>query len=118
MVQQVLGAYDTGFNRLMTHWRAHLGGRLIEVRYEDLVSDLGPEACRLIDRPALAWNDDCLTPEALKRPVGTLGMAQVRQKVHARSTDRWQAFEASPSPSRTCCGPRAFSRSLRGRSQT
>ena len=51
------------YQRLMAHWRKVLPpDRLVEVDYEALVSDPGPQARRLISACGLAWNDACLEP--------------------------------------------------------
>ena len=44
----------------MAHWKEHLPLPILELRYEDLISDFEPLSKRLIDFCGLEWNDACL----------------------------------------------------------
>ena len=78
----------------MAHWRTILpSGRLLEVDYENLVSD--PEAMipTIIDHCGLGWEDACLHPEEGDRRVITFSKWQVRQPVYKTSVERWRNYE-------------------------
>lgn len=84
-----LGRFYRGYERLMAHWRSVLpAGRIIEVRYEDLVTSYQGEARRLLSHCGLGWDDRCLTPERVGRPVHTASAAQVRKPVFSTSLGR------------------------------
>jgi tetratricopeptide (TPR) repeat protein len=84
-----LARYYNGYRRLMAHWRAVLPpGAMLEVQYEDLVSDLDGQARRLIDFCGVAWNQRCLRFHETNRPVQTASALQVRQPLYASSIGR------------------------------
>lgn len=78
------------FDRLMAKWRAALGDRLLEVRYEDLVADQEGESRRMLAHCGLDWADECLAFHANAAPVSTPSAAQVRQPIYANSVARWK----------------------------
>ena len=81
------------YEALMQRWRPLLGGSLLELDYEDLVSDLPGQARRLVDFAGLDWSDDCLQPERSRRAVHTASFRQVRKGVHMDSVARWKHYE-------------------------
>ena len=57
-----LGRYHKRYQQLMAHWRGVLpAGRILDVRYEDVVADLEKEARRIIAYCGLPWDDRCLS---------------------------------------------------------
>ena len=81
------------YQALMDHWRPILGEQLLELDYEDLVSDLPAQSRRLIDFIGLEWNEECLHPERSKRAVRTASVNQVRQGVHTGAINAWRHYE-------------------------
>jgi len=89
-----LGRFYRRYRMLMTHWRRVLPpGRIIEVRYEDLVGDLEAAARRLIARCGLPWDPSCLDFCNNKRPVRTASAVQVRLPVYRSSVGRGRRYE-------------------------
>ncbi|HWA62807.1 MAG TPA: sulfotransferase [Caulobacteraceae bacterium] len=87
------------YDRLMAHWTAVLPpGRILEVRYESLVSDFEREARRIVEHCGLAWNDACLGFHNTSRPVRSASAAQVRQPIYDRSIGRWRPFAKHLAP--------------------
>jgi hypothetical protein len=83
----------------MAHWCAVLpAGRLLDVAYEDLVSDPEGQVRRLLDHCGLDWSTDCLRFHEQKRPVLTASAAQVRRPLYSSSVGRWRRFEAQLQP--------------------
>ena len=78
---------------MMAHWRAVLPLAILEVDYEALVSDPEPQIRRIIDFCGLDWDDACLAPQDIVRPVDTPSSWQVRQPISARSVGRWKRYE-------------------------
>ncbi|MDR3511233.1 MAG: sulfotransferase [Caulobacteraceae bacterium] len=93
-----LGAYYNAYRRLAAHWRAALGPRLIEVAYEDLVSDPAAVMGGLMPRLGLAMEAACLAPEADASPVMTASASQVRKPIHARSAGSASRYRARLGP--------------------
>ena len=85
-----IAAYYVRFDRLMAKWREAFPGRLIELRYEDLVADQEGETRRLLTHCGLPWSDDCLSFHTNGAPVSTPSAAQVRQPIYRDSVARWK----------------------------
>jgi hypothetical protein len=93
-----IGRYFGAYAKLMTHWRAMLGPRLIEIGYENLVDDLEGESRRLVAACGLDWNDACLAFHKNKSPSVTASAAQVRRPLYRDSLDLWRRYEAQLAP--------------------
>ena len=93
-----LVAYYAAYCRLMAHWRAMLGPRLIEVRYEELVD--APEAVvrRLVADCGLEWQPACLDFHKNRRPSTTQSASQVRVPLNRDGVIGWRRFEALLAP--------------------
>ncbi len=95
-----LGEYYIAYERLCRHWRETLGDRLVEVQYEDMVSDQEVQTRRLLDELGLEFEDACLNFEKNVAPSATASSVQVRQKVHSSSVGRWRRYEEQLQPLR------------------
>jgi len=99
-------SYDQGemarhhmrYRKLMEHYRPVLGGRMLDVAYEDVVADMEPQARRMIDFLGLEWQDASLSFHKQKTAVTTASAAQVREKTHSRSVGRWMRYEKELAP--------------------
>ena len=87
-----LAAYYVAYHRLHEHWREVLGDRLIEFSYEDLVSNPEPQIRRLLSDVGLDFEDACLDFEKNSAASNTASTVQIREKIHARSLNRWAYF--------------------------
>lgn len=89
-----LGRYYRLYEELMQHWRTVLpAGSMLELHYEDMVSDLEGQTRRLLDYCRLPWDDACLKFYEAARPVKTASLTQVRQPIYAGSVGRWKHYE-------------------------
>jgi tetratricopeptide (TPR) repeat protein len=94
-----LGRYYRGYERLMAHWRRVLPvGRILDVRYEDVVADLEQQARRIIAYCELPWDDRCLSFHKTDRPVRTASSTQVRQPIYTSAIGRWHAYKTHIEP--------------------
>jgi tetratricopeptide (TPR) repeat protein len=94
------------YERHMQHWTAVLpAGRILSVRYEDLISDLEGQARRMLGHIGVPWDENCLRFHRTARPVRTASMAQVRQPIYAGSIARWKRFERHLAPLRAMLAP-------------
>lgn len=94
-----LGRYYRRYERLMAHWRRVLPqGRMLDVRYEDVVADLESQARRIIDYCGLPWDDRCLSFHETDRPVRTASATQVRQPIYNSAVGRWKVYEEHLGP--------------------
>jgi tetratricopeptide (TPR) repeat protein len=89
-----LGRYYRGYHRLMQHWRAVLpAGVMLEVRYEDVVTDLSGQARAMVRHCGLEWEEACLSFHKTRRPIQTASMYQVRQPIYRTSVGRWHRYQ-------------------------
>jgi hypothetical protein len=79
--------------RLMNHWRSVLPTTIVEVDYEEIISDLEGVARRLISVIGLDWEPACLEFHRARRLVRTGSLVQVRQPLYSRSVGRWKHYE-------------------------
>lgn len=93
-----LGTFHRSYRRLMTHWHSVLPGRIIDIRYEDLVAEQEVTTRRLLEFCGLEWDDACLSFHETKRPVRTASAAQVRQPLYSRALRDWKRYEKHLSP--------------------
>jgi tetratricopeptide (TPR) repeat protein len=89
-----LGRYYKRYERLMAHWRRALPpGKVLDVRYEDVVADLETQARRILAYCELPWDDRCLSFYETDRPVKTASVTQVRQPIYKSAVGRWREYE-------------------------
>ena len=92
------GRYYVMFDRLMAHWQQVLPGRILQVRYESLVTDQRQETARLLEHCNLEWDERCLDFEHNPEAVATASAVQVRQPLNASGAGRWRHYESQLQP--------------------
>lgn len=97
-----LAAYYSAYRRLMEHWHAVLPkGRILKVRYEDLVEDQESHSRRILKHCGLEWQDQVVEFYKSNRQASTTASAaQVRQPVYRTSVAKWRLFEKHLAPLR------------------
>jgi tetratricopeptide (TPR) repeat protein len=88
-----LGRYYRSYAALMTHWDEVLPGKVLRVRYEDVVADLEREVRRMLAFCGLDYDARCLDFHANSRSVGTPSSEQVRRPIFRESLDQWRHYE-------------------------
>lgn len=88
-----LAGYYRQYQRLMAHWKQVLTIPVLEVRYEDVVSDLEGQTRRLLEFLDLSWEPRCLEFHENRRLVATASREQVRRPLYASSVGRWKHYE-------------------------
>jgi tetratricopeptide (TPR) repeat protein len=84
--------YYALFDHLMAHWRQVLPGRILEVRYEDIIADQEQATRELLAHCGLGWDDACLAFENNTAPVATASAVQVRSPIYRNAHGRWKAY--------------------------
>lgn len=93
-----LAAYYTSYHHLMRHWHAVMPGEILDVRYEDLVSDPEGQLRRILLWCGLDWDDAVLAPWDNESPSTTASAAQVREAVYTSSVHKWRRHQAGLAP--------------------
>jgi tetratricopeptide (TPR) repeat protein len=94
-----LASTSRGLRRTLGFWleqAAILKPRLLEVRYESLVSSFESEVRAIVAFLGLPWHDELLEPAEHARRKGyisTPSYAQVVKPVSARSVERWRNYQ-------------------------
>ncbi|MBV9548325.1 MAG: sulfotransferase, partial [Alphaproteobacteria bacterium] len=89
-----LGRFYRRYEKLMAHWHRVLPpGRILDVRYEDVVAELEIQTHRIIAHCGLEWDERCLSFHTNKRPVRTASVAQVRRPLYGSAVGRARAYE-------------------------
>jgi hypothetical protein len=84
----------------MDHWRAVMPLPILDVTYEDLVSNQERISREIISFCDLSWNDACLSFYENDRVVLTASHRQVRQPIYSSSIGRWRNYAAFLEPLR------------------
>jgi hypothetical protein len=78
--------------RLLDHWKDVLDLPILEVIYEQLVSNPEAEIRRIIEFCALDWDDRCLHPHSSGRTVMTLSYHQVSKPMYRSAIGRYERY--------------------------
>jgi hypothetical protein len=95
-----VGQYYTDYVQLMDHWDNVLPGKILRVRYEEVVADLETQVRRLLDYCGLPFEEACLNFHQTERAVRTASSEQVKSGV-----DQWENFSEFLDPLRKKLGP-------------
>ena len=87
-----IARYYRTYLELMEHWDAALPGRVLRVRYEEVVSDLEGGVRRLLDHCGLAFEPACVEFHKTARSVRTPSSEQVRQPIFRDALDQWKQY--------------------------
>ncbi|MFT5710354.1 MAG: tetratricopeptide (TPR) repeat protein [Halioglobus sp.] len=88
-----IGEYYLNYQTLMDHWHSVMPGRVLDVNYANVVSDLESQVRRLLDYCELPFEDACLRFHETERAVKTASSEQVRQPIYSSSVNLWRRYE-------------------------
>jgi len=89
-----LGEYYLQYQRLMDHWHEVMPGKVLDVRYEDVVADLEGQVRRILEYCELDWEESCLRFHETSRSVKSASSEQVRQPIYTSAVNAWRHYEA------------------------
>ena len=95
-----MARHHARYYRLMETWRERFGEHFFDIVYEDVASNLEPNARALIEFLGLEWHDACLEFHKQKSAVATASAVQVRKPAHTKSIGRWRRYERQLEPAR------------------
>jgi len=95
-----IAEFYLAYRRLMEHWHRVLPGRILDVSYESLVTELEPTVRRLLDHVGLPFDPACLQFHRNPAPVLTASSVQVRQPLYDSSLQRWKKYAEGLAPVR------------------
>ena len=95
-----LARYYVMYDKLYRHWKAVLGNRIIEIDYEDLVTDIAETTTLALNSIKLGFEADCIDFNKNITASSTASSVQIREKIHSRSVMKWKHFETHLEPLR------------------
>ena len=84
--------------KLADMWMEILSIPVMELHYENLVTDQRGETERLIKFLDLPWEEDCMQFHKSKRVAKTISYDQVNKKMYKTSSGRWKNYEKHLAP--------------------
>lgn len=93
-----LAEYYIAYHQVMRHWHEVMPGQILDVRYEDLVTDTENQARRMYDWCGLDWSPVALEIPAGKTVFASASAAQVREPVHNRSVHSSRRYREQLAP--------------------
>jgi len=85
-----LGETYSHYQSIMDYWKKVLPpGRIIDVCYEELITDPETESKRIMHACGLEWQESCLKFFEKEGPIRTASTWQVRQPIYQSSRMRW-----------------------------
>jgi len=99
-----VGRYYKAYVGLMDHWNKVIPGKILRVRYEDVVADLDGQVHRLLDFLGLPFDSRCTEYHKNERAVHTPSAEQVRQPIFQVGVEQWKNFESQLGPLKESLG--------------
>lgn len=88
-----LGEYYLEYDRVMSHWHTVCPGFILDVNYEEVVSDLDTQVKRILEFCELPFEEGCLRFHETDRAVKTASSEQVRKPIYSSSVNLWRNYE-------------------------
>ncbi len=93
-----LGSYYALYQALMAHWGNVLPIPILNVTYEELISDPETASREMVEFCGLEWNERCLEFHRHQRAVQTASVTQVRRPIYHSSVGKWRHYERHIEP--------------------
>ena len=93
-----LGHRYREYKRLMAHWSRALPLPILEVDYQEMVSDPERMIRRIISFTGLEWDDNVMQFHNTKRVVNTASYDQVRKPIYSTSVNRSDSYRPMLQP--------------------
>ncbi|MGH8223068.1 MAG: sulfotransferase family protein, partial [Woeseiaceae bacterium] len=88
-----LAHYYQQYHATMKHWHDVLPGKVLDVHYEETVTDLEGQVRRILDHCGLPFEESCLRFYETERAVKTASSEQVRQPIYSSGLGKWRRYE-------------------------
>ncbi|HWN07148.1 MAG TPA: sulfotransferase [Steroidobacteraceae bacterium] len=88
-----LADYYRKYHETMLHWHRVLPGKVLDVHYEETVTDLETQVRRILAHCELPFEDACVRFHQTDRPVKTASSEQVRQPIYQSALGYWRHYD-------------------------
>jgi len=89
---QSIARFYNNYQRLMRHWKHVIDIPMLDIHYEDLVTEPQQHVHDLLTFCGLEWDDRCLEFHRGSRVVKTASVDQVSQPMYKTSLQRWRNY--------------------------
>jgi tetratricopeptide (TPR) repeat protein len=87
-----LAEFYRSYIDIMQHWHDVLPGQILDVHYEDTVTDLETQVRKILDFCGLEFEESCLRFYETERAVKTASSEQVRQPIYTGALGLWKKY--------------------------
>ena len=91
--QEDLVKYYNHYSKLMNFWKSKFQTSILDVKYEELISNNVSEIKKIINFCDLDFEDDCLAYHKNKTPIKTMSTAQARQPIYKSSLNSFERYK-------------------------
>ena len=84
--------YYQQYHEMMAHWHQAMPGKVLDVHYEETVSDLESQVRSILAHCGLPFEDSCLRYFENDRAVKTASSEQVRQPIYTGALGTWRRY--------------------------
>lgn len=88
-----LAHYYQQYDAMMKHWHVVMPGKVLDVHYEQTVTDLEGQVRRILEHCGLPFEESCLRFHETERAVKTASSEQVRQPIYTGALGKWRRYE-------------------------
>lgn len=88
-----LAHYYQQYHAIMKHWHEAMPGQVLDVHYEDTVTDLETQVRRILGHCGLPFEEQCLRYYETDRAVKTASSEQVRQPIYTSALGKWRRYD-------------------------
>jgi hypothetical protein len=88
-----LAMYYRQYHDIMKHWHEVLPGKVLDVHYEETVTDLETQVRRILAHCDLPFEEACVRFHENERAVRTASSEQVRKPIYKSALGHWRRFE-------------------------
>lgn len=81
------------YSDLMEYWKKTIPNFIIDVKYENIVSNTNSEIKNLIKKCGLNWDNKCIKYYKNQRLIKTASDTQARKKIYKTSVNNWKKYE-------------------------
>jgi tetratricopeptide (TPR) repeat protein len=88
-----LAHYYQQYDAVMKHWHTVLPGKVLDVHYEETVTDLEGQVRQILEHCKLPFEEGCVRFHETERAVKTASSEQVRQPIYTSGLGKWRRYE-------------------------
>jgi len=89
-----LADYYREYCLTMDHWNEVLPGKVLDVHYEETVTDLEGQVARILEHCGLPFEEKCVRFHETERAIKTASSEQVRQPIYTGGMGKWRKYES------------------------